>query len=597
MPKTLTLAVLFVLLSIPVLAQNENDPKSELCKTVDPLLLVSQLTSESRNVHETDKRIRILLSSADFVWRFAEEDARRYFGDAYKLAVEDFRENGRKDRTPSRGLMILRPDLRFEVVTAIARRDGAWARRITDEIMAEFEKAAKDRDERFEPREIGLMLALAEENAETQPDLAWYLFRRVMREPLENHWIYTLRGVRVQNPSMADALYRELLSNYRNESPRRLLFLSSYPFPRERIFGIEKYQVGNTIPAEDTNPDLQRQFFTTFFDSISAFAANSGAQTPQDGLLAPEPMVIVSALAEMEELIIADFPFLLPRFASAKTQALSLMTEELRQRLAERQSLQSNLELSFDERLAAVEEADELGKLQDSMIVGLIFWGIKSEAQFEKLEPWLSRIAEDDYRKEATAYFWFLRSRLSIKEGRFSDAEKFAAKVPEVEHFAILAFELAQKQMDDINDVSSAYQTLSSLGKTIRRADDSATKAKLLLGLATLYRKLNPSFAMDEVAEAVRVMNRVENPDMSSMSIFRQIIGKTSSSYAVFTIPGKRFEEAFREMSETDISLTLSNARAIEDKYLRTIAVLATIEGCAEIIEAAPREGVSEIGS
>src|SRR5690606_5444691 len=131
------------------------------------------------------------------------------------------------------------------------------------------------------------------------------------------------------------------------------------------------------------------------------------------------------------------------------------------------------------------------------------------------------------------------------------------------------------------------------LGKTIRRAEDSATKAKLLLGLATLYRKLNTSFAMDEIAEAVRVMNRLENPDMSSMTVFRQIVGRNSSSFAVFSIPGKGFKESFREMSETDIGLTLSNARAIEDKYLRTIAVLATIEGCVDIIEAAPKESGS----
>jgi hypothetical protein len=597
MSRILAIAIACVLLTAPMFSQAESDdPRSELCKSVDPLLLISQLVSEGRNDPDQIKRIRILLSSANFVWRFAEDDAREYFSDAYKIAVEHFRENGRKDERTSTGFVILAPDLRFEVVRAIAKRDGDWARQLAEGIMAEFEKAAKDRDERFQPREIGLMLELARENAETQPDLAWYLFRRVMREPLENHWIYTLRGVRVQNPSMADALYRELLMNYKNESPRRLLFLSSYPFPRERIFGIEKYQVGNTIPAEDTNPDLQRQFFTTFFDSISAYAASSGAHAPADGSVS-EPMVIVSALAEMEELIIADFPFLLPRFASAKTQALSLMTEELRQRLAERQSLQSNLELGFDERLELMEVADELGKLQDSMIVGLIFWGIKSEAQFQKLEPWLSRIAEDDYRKEATAYFWFLRSRLAIKEGRFSDAEKFAAKVPEVEHFAILAFELAQKQMDDINDVSSAYQTLSSLGKTIRRAEDSATKAKLLLGLASLYRKLNPNFAMDEMAEAVRVINRVGNPDMSSMAVYRQIVGKTSSSYAVFTIPGKGFEEAFRQMAETDISLTLSNARAIDDRYLRTLAVLATIGRCADLLDQVPVDGEIAVGN
>ncbi|HMO82506.1 MAG TPA: hypothetical protein PKD24_17155 [Pyrinomonadaceae bacterium] len=574
----------------------ERSPEDDLCNVEYAGFLVSQLVSESRAVREPEKRIRILIRSADFVWPFAETDARDYFTEAYKAAVAHYREKGIEDKTPSRGLMIPGTDYRFEVVRAIAKRDGAWARKLADEILAEFEKAAKDRNEGDQSREIGLMLQMAAENAEADPDLAWYLLRRVMRYPLDQHWLFSVYSISRANPSMATALYQELLMNYRSETPRRLLFLSAFPFGRDRIFGIDKFQLGMSVPEGFApNAELQRQFLEVFFERIQTYAANPEERLrPPDQFRQPEPVYMVSALSEIEPLVINDLPFLLPRLSAARALANSLLTEEMHRGMKGREQSTSNLRLSFDERFAQMDEAEKEGKLTDLMIVNLMFWGGKTEEQFVKLEPWLDKIRDEEVRRETTNYYWFLRAQLAIKEGRFPDAERHAAKVPEIEHRALLAFELAEAQMKSINDVSSAYQTLGQLGTVVRKTENSATKAKLLLGLSSLYEKLNPNFAIDELAEAVRVMNRLENPDMLSTQIFRQIKGKDYGFFSVFSIPGQGIEGTFRKMGEIEFGLSLSNARAIDDRFLRTIAVLAVAGNC---VDREPKAVQAETGS
>ncbi len=563
----------------------QDDPGfADLCNEEYVTFLVSQQVSEGRSVREKDKRIRILMRSADFIWPYDEASGRQYFAEAFKTAVEHFGEKGIEERSTTRGLSIPGPDFRFEVVRSIAKRDAVWARKLADEIFAEFEKAAKDRNERDQTSDVALMLTMAVENASDSPELSWYLFRRVMRYPLDFHWYHCLISLARQNPSTAAALYRELLQNYRNETPRRLLFLSAYPFAAVRIFGIDKYQFGGIVP--DTfvpDPELQRQFLEVFFDRIALISADPEERMrPPDQHRQPEAVYMVSALNDIEPHVLNTLPFLMSRFSTARAQANSLLTEEMRNQLAQRERQTANLGLSFDERLASMEEADKEGRLNDQMILNLVTWGNKTEEQFRKLEPWLDKIKDDETRPAATSYFWFLRSKLAIKESRFADAEKHASRVPELEHRTILAFDIAEAQLKSINDASSAYQTLNEVAKQVRKIENSPTKAKMLLGLANQYEKLNPGFAMEELAEAVRVINRLEGPDLSTTQTYRQIQGKGWAFFAVFSIPGYDLENTFKKMGETDFGLTLSNAKAIEDRFLRTIAVLAAARNCVD---------------
>ncbi len=582
----LSLATVFLLGLSAIYGQDPRpDPpaEAELCTNEFARFLVDQQVSESGTVAETDKRVRILTRSADFIWKFDQPRAREYFTEAFKVATSRFAEKGVEKKT-DRGLTLTAPDYRFEVIRAIAKRDGEWAKRLTEQLLKEYEKTAAERSSFDRSREIDATLFVAYESVKTNPELSWYLYRRVMRQPLDFHWYWASLSVAGIDQQFGNSLYRELLAAYANESPRRLLFLSAYPFGSERILGLDKYQFGASVPesfAQDTS--LQRQFIDVFLRRVGTYTTDPESLTrPPDQHRHPEPLYMITALQELEPVILQRFPDLLQRHSVAKAQATSMLNDGMRKDLEDKARSNESLAQSFEDRLKQIEKADEEGKLKDSMIIGLITWGVKTEDQFRQIEPWLDKIRDENARKESTNYFWFIRAKLAIKEKRLEDGQKFAAKVPELEHRAILMLDIVELQLKDLNDSASVYQTLAEMGRLARQMENSVAKARVLLGLANLYEKINHVFALNELSDAIKIMNRLENPDMLSTSLHRQILTKDMSFFAGFSMPGYDLEGTFKNLSKNDFDMSLSNARAVEDKYFRTLAIIAISQNCVD---------------
>src|SRR5437899_7057731 len=265
-----------VLLFVACLVTNAQTPGTEspVCNAKFAQLLVEQQVMESKSVVEPVKRIKILIRSADFLWRLDLPTAHSYFAEAWKMADDRFKETGfeTKQSNDSKVTSIL-PDQRMEVIRAIAKKDFEWAKRLSEQMLADYDKAAADR-KHDQNRELEGLLSLARENVNTNPELSRYLFRRVMRYPLFNHWFFTFYGI-PNNTPFADSLYEETVNNYRNESPRRLLYLSAYPFANEYIFGADKYSVSmGPQTSLRQNPTLERLFLETFFTRIAHYAAS-----------------------------------------------------------------------------------------------------------------------------------------------------------------------------------------------------------------------------------------------------------------------------------------------------------------------------------
>lgn len=561
-----------------------SNTQNQACNAEFARLLVEQQVTDSKTVEETDKRVKILLRSADFLWKFDEETARKYLTEAFQTANERFKEKGFEDKRLPIGTLKLMPDLRLEVVRAIAKKDGEWAKRLTEQILQDFEKSVDERKDFFnKTREIQTLLQIAVENVKTNPNLSRYLFRRVMIYPLDFHWYSTLYSVAAENKAMADALYVQLLQNYQSETPRRLLFLTSYPFAGERMLGVDKYQYGMTVPdAFAPNPDLQRQFLQTFFRRIAAFTANpDNLNISPETYYLPESAYMVSALQEIEPLIVQNFPNLMQSFAVAKSQANSFLTEEAAKSLEAKQKLYQNKTASFEETLKALEKSDSEGKLTDQQIINLIFYA-KKEEEYSKLESWIDKIREEGTRIETTNYFYFRRSQVARKDRRYDDARKFALKVPEIEFRATLFFEIAGEQLKNVSEAAQVLETLGEISKMARQSADSTGKAQVLLGLAFRFEKANHSIALNELGEAIRIINSLENPDIFSESMTRRIAGKGFFYFAGFSTPGYNMETTFEEISKKDFELSLAHAKNLNDKYFRTLAVLAVAKNCVQ---------------
>lgn len=385
---------------------------------------------------------------------------------------------------------------------------------------------------------------------------------------------------------MGDSLYAEVLQNYRNERPKRLLYLSAYPFGAEAIFGLDRSTFSSTPDAGFvSNPVLQRSFLSTFFARVNSFTSNpEELNQPPEKYAQPEVINMVTALRQIEPIVVERFPDMLDRSTAARAQAESALTAEMRKDIENLEKGASGRGRTFEERIKELEEADGKGTLTDAMIAQFTFSGrLKTDEQFKIFEPWIAKIKDEKLRGDVNSYFWFLRTQLATKEKRYAEAEKMAAKVPELDHRALLLFEIAKIQLDSTNDANAGFEILNGVSKLTRSAPNSVAKAQVLFSLVSFYERVNHSLALDELAEAVRVVNQLEEPNLFQSVIYRQITGKDFGYMAGLPLPGNNLEGMFTEMGKKDFEMSLANARAFNDKYFRTISVIAIAKNCIAV--------------
>lgn len=105
------------------------------------------------------------------------------------------------------------------------------------------------------------------------------------------------------------------------------------------------------------------------------------------------------------------------------------------------------------------------------------------------------------------------------------------------------------------------------------------------MGLANVYEKINHSNALDALALAVKTANALENPNLFSSGQTQQITGKGFMFYASYEVPGFDLNKTFYEISRADFQGALAQAESFNDKYLRTLAVIATVRDCEKNVK------------
>jgi hypothetical protein len=548
--------------------------------------LVETQVSDSKTVTETDKQIKILLRAADFLWEMDEPRARKHFTDALDLARERFKEKGVETKGNGR-FTERQDDFRFQVLTAIAKRDAAWANKLTDQVL-EDAKASRQEGENSErpasDNETSKLLEISSSLLKSNKTAAFQFARRAAQSfPFDENtmrWHSFLYRAAEADQAQADALYGELLAARGGASIKikNLYFLSGYPFGNSGNYGVNNATVGSTVPATFApNPNLQRQYLNVLIKET--LALKPVAEAPKNKWQMPDALVAFSILQDLEPVVAERFSNLQPQLVAAKSYANSLMTAENASALDERRKGNEAARAPFDKKVEELEKKAD-AKVSDSDIVNLIF-AAKTDEQMSKAAEWLVKIDEEAVRESATNYLWFRRAELATKENRLPDAEKHAEKVSELEHRAIIYFKIAEAKLKQESLKEPAAAVLETTVKAAMKAPNGVERAQVLLGTAFFFEKYNQYRAAEILSEAVKTINRVENPDLSVSSIYRKIEGKDFGYYTSIETPGYNLEKSFEQVSRKDFQGALNQARNLDDKYLRTLAVVAVVGDCA----------------
>jgi hypothetical protein len=556
------------------------------------LELIQQQLAESKTLDDVARRITVVIRSAELLWPYERDKARTAFVEAWDLSIQHFKDKGDKPVREGSGLLIGTPDMRYEVITAVARHDFDWANKLTEQLFLEQENAAKEKaltDAASEGNNSERLLTLARSLLTSNQSAAINFATLSLRFTATFHLPMFLYKLAEVDRAAADQLYERSLMAYSHAPMDRFLYLSAYPFGNTRDAGetpgYTLYKVPNGfIP----NLDLQRSFVKTFLGRVQQEMASPSQPIPGGRLTNAEQMWL--ALTRLYPQIARNLPALAPVVEQARVNITAQLPEELKRRAAGRMAARTQPQGSFDETVEAAEKNPNVDQ-RDQQLAMAVMRASETE-DLDLILRVIDKISDSQLRTQFLNWFYFSRTQSAIKQKQFTQARNLAAKVQELDQRAYLYLQIAEESLKENLDQSQAREMLEEVVTAAAKTPASMITARTQLGVAHLYTKIDHARAIAVLAQAVTTINALESPDFSRQFVIRKIEGKTFGSYASFQTPGFNPETALREISKSDFDGTLNQASTFASKPLRALTTLAVVEPCLKLSkpsEAKPR--------
>jgi len=581
-------AVLFVLtLSPSTFAQKTPAaPKSSLCTRENSLDTINQQILGSRTFDDQVRRIAVLIRAADLLWPYQKEKSLATFTEAFDIATQNFKEHGDVENKASNSQFAARiplPDQRYKVITALAKRDSAAARKLSEQ-ATQSDLQALEQNGTANPE---LRRKLAEKTLtvaygllETDPVAAANFARNSFQYTATLQLPGFLFNLAKRNRTVADALYSDALVAYGNSPMDQFLYLSSYPFGNNReageMPGYTFYQVPEGFVP---NVALERAFTQKLL--ARAQVALESAEETGPNVRWTELSQIWMALTRLEKQIGSSLPDLVESAVQTKDRAFASLSQANQKKTGNVINGENEPKKSFDERVEAAEKLADVDKRDRDLTFAVT--GSSKDVPLDRILSVIDKISDENVRSALTNWLYFFQSQVLNREKKFDEAHALAAKVSELDQRVYLFTQIAEAMLKNEEDQTRIREMLEEIATAASKAPNTIVTARALLALANLYAKVDVNRGIEQLGNAVRVVNAIEKPDFSQQFVMMKIEGKNFGSYASFQTPGFNPETAFAEVSKSDFDGTLSQSTNFAEKSLRSLTTLAVVEPCLKV--------------
>jgi hypothetical protein len=576
--------VVCFLLCLPAVLNAQKKPAvatSSLCTKDNALDTTKQQILFTRTFDNQVQRIAVLIRAADLLWPHDQEKALATFMEAFDLAVQNFKENGDVITRTSKSqfaALISQPDQRFKVLTALAKRDPARARKLTDQMLQDeakerAEKPAGDDQTRAGEKILMVARSLLPDDVPSAVNFA----RGSFRYPATMFLTAFIYDVAKTNRQAADQLYLDALAAYGSKPMDQFLYLSAYPFGNSRDAGEMPGYTIYAVPAGYVPaPTVQRQFMQTLLARSEAALATPVEQNPKYRY--PEQAQMWLALTRLEKQVQDALPDLAEATTRTKEKLFASLNPGTQKNVTEQIGYDNAPKTSFDEQVEAAEKQTDPGRRDQQLSFAVT--GASKDVPIDKVLSAIDKISEASIRDPLLNWYYYFSAQSLIASKELSEARKLAGKVTELDQRAYLFTRIAEESLKQTEDQAEARDILNEISGAISKAPKTIVTARALLALAYLYAKIDVNRGVEELGTAVRTINALESPDFSQEFVLMKIEGKTFGSFASFSTPGFSPENAFREIGKLDFDGSLIQATTFTDKSLRALTTLAVIEPC-----------------
>lgn len=569
-------------------AQAQKPAAAEIpCDEQRAVALVRQQAEEAKSFEASSGQIGVLVKAADLLWTRDEEAARGFFAAAFDLATKYYRQRGDEQQTEGR-IAIVMPDQRFEVMRAVGRRDSAWARRLAEQTV---EDSARESESAKQPS-TGLpsqgmsdkLVQLAYDLLDTDRAAALAVARNSFRHPAGLYLPTLLYKLAETDRAAADQLFREALAAYvESGTTHDLSYLSIYAFgisePFSRVRAHMHYEAPKGFKLD---PALAELFTRALLARTELLIRTPDQFAPGDDAQQWETTQVYTALVQLERIAGERAPQLRERIADARARAESAFGQ--RASAAAESYLKPGDVIgqqdTFDKMAESAERAATPERRDGQTAVTI--HAAKTLEHLTRLEQLAEKVSDPQVRRQLTIWLNARRAQLLARDGLFDEARRAADRVDELDLRSVLYFEIAREAIKRLEDKTRARELLDAVASAANSAPNTAIKARTQLGVAHLLANFDSLRAVEVLADAVKTVNTLDNPDLAASYVLQRIEGKGFSTYGAITVPGFRLENSFSEAGARDFEGALLAARKLSDRVLRATATIGLASRCLE---------------
>lgn len=567
---------------------------SPLCKRNDAIEMIRQQIDVTKTFDNAVRRITVLIRAADLLWPFQQDKARAAFTEAFEVAAQNEKEKSEqsKDRPRAIILSLQTPDQRYVVIRAVAKRDSAWAKKLTQQVLKLDRQSGEHAStkESFNDRLTAYrLLDSAKQLIPTDINTALDLARTSLNYPATSEisrFLYKLAEV---NQQAADQFYDQALMVYADRPMREFLYLQAYPFAWRETLNTPSFPY-YVVPANFvTNQSLQRRFV-----QVLLRRAQQALEVPLDegdtyrntyGTWMPGTVHLLQGLMRLEPQVRGSLPDLLAPLTQAREKILvSLSVETQRLLLQPGREISTTPDQTFDERVESAQKVPDVNE-RDDLIAEAVLNASDKENLADVVDA-IEKITDASIRAGLVEWLYFTRAQHAINSKRFDEAERLVSKVEGLEQRAYLHTEIAKGLLNTGEMQTHARELLDEAITEANKQGATIFAARTLLTASNLYAKLDLGRSISLLADAINRINRIETPDFSvgDQALEKAIKRRSNPGHFLlrFYMPGLDPETAFREMARIEFDDTLSQTSALTDKFQRAITTLALAEVCLQ---------------
>lgn len=558
--------------------ETQSSGSSTLCDNASAVSLIREQIEISKTFDNSTARISVLIRAADLLWKQRETAARNAFADALDIAKQDYKELGDKPTREGR-LAISGVDQRYRVITAIAKRDPAWARQIIVQISEEATKEAESNNNGTTQQSDNgeKLLNVGWSLLPSDPNTATSFARLSFKYPASIGLPSFLYKLAETNKAAADQVYQEALAAYASSPLDELLYLSAYPFAIDRDLGEMPTSMHYQVPAtfQPIN-SLQTAFVQTLWKRSQLLSENPAEA--RIGARLPAAVQLWLVFTRLESLGQKVSPSALQIVGQAKGLIINLLSTKDRQRV-DRLVLPPPSQ-SLDDQVEAAEKQSK-PEMREQMLAFAVLYADESE-DLARVIKIADKIDDIGLRQQVVSFVYFKRAQSLIKQHKTDEAKALASKVEELDNRAYLYSAIATETMKQMKDDSEARALLEEVATAAAKAPDTEIKVRALFGISYLFAGIEPIRSVALLGDAVKAINRIEGKDFSRDYVIKRIEGKSFGSYVTLQMPGFNPENAFREVSRYDFDGTFYQTANFNDKPLRAMSMMALAEPCLQ---------------